>query len=344
MITISKIINNQLEEILRNNKKSFLIGEGVNDPKGIFGTTINLNKKFKNRVLESPISENAVTGMCIGAAKMGLKPILVHQRVDFMYYSMDQIINNLAKSYFISDGKFTVPVIIRAIIGRGWGQGPMHSQSFETLFAKIPGLKIFIPVFPNEFYSVFKYAAKSKNPIIIFEHRWLHNLKLRKKLKIKNIEKPCNVMRGDQLTVVASGINILEVLKLKKILKNNNIKIDLYNLTCLQPLNLKPIIMSVKKTKKIIIIDNDYTVFGFGAEILARISEYDVKLDCTPIRMGTPFYPSPMSKNYAKNYYINSENIFKNILKVLKLNHKLFTSVKFNEILDVPDKSFIGPF
>jgi len=344
MISTNKIIHRQLTKILKKNKKAFIIGEGVNDPKGIFGTTTGLNKKFKNQVLESPISENGVTGMCIGAAKMGMKPILIHQRVDFMFYSMDQIINNLAKSYFITDGKYNVPLVIRAIIGRGWGQGPMHSQSFETIFAKIPGIEIFIPVFPHEFYHVYNYAAKSKNPMIIFEHRWLHNIKGSKINVMKNIKIPSKIISGKDITIVASGYNVLEVLKLKKILKKHNIKIDFFNLMCLQPLSLNVILKSIKKTKNVMIIENDHTVFGFGSEILAKVIEQGINLENKPIRMGTPFFPCPMSKEHVAKYYINSREIFKNILKILNLDSKLLNQVKKNKLIDVPDENFIGPF
>ena len=188
-ITTSELIRQTLTKLLTKDKNIFLIGEGVNDPKGIFGTTKNLYKKFKNRIIESPISENAMTGVCIGAAKMGMRPIIVHQRVDFVLYALEQIINSMAKTYYITNGKFKVPIVVRLIIGKGWGQGPMHSQILDTLFAKIPGLKVFIPTFPDDFQSMLEVAVKDDNPVIFFEHRWLHALKKNKKKKLKIISK-----------------------------------------------------------------------------------------------------------------------------------------------------------
>ena len=118
-----------------------------------------------------------MTGLCIGSAMMGLKPIQIHQRVDFALLALEQIMNNCAKAYFVSNSKHTVPIVIRMIIGRGWGQGPMHSQILDSLFASIPGLKVIMPTFPNDFKGMMLAAIKDPNPVVILEHRWLHNIK-----------------------------------------------------------------------------------------------------------------------------------------------------------------------
>ena len=352
-ISTNQLIRETLIKLLKKNKNIFLIGEGINDPKGIFGTTKGLNKNFKNRIIESPISENAMTGVCIGAAKMGMRPIIVHQRVDFVFYALEQIINSMAKTYYITNGKFNVPIVIRLIIGKGWGQGPMHSQILDTLFAKIPGLKVFIPTFPDDFQHMLEVAVKDNNPVIFFEHRWLHTLKKNIKKKIKNhnkIIKPKLIVRGKDITIIASGINIIEILKINKFLKENKKNIEIIDIKCLQPLYLNEIIKSVKKTKKLIVVDNGHTKFGFGSEIISQIIEkYPNIFNSAPVRLGLPFYPTPMSRNYINEYYVSKKKILKSIYNVLNLKLNKNTVKKFENLfnedyIDIPDKDFLGPF
>ena len=350
-ISTNELIRQTLTRLLKKDKNIFLIGEGVNDPKGIFGTTKNLYKKFKNRVIESPISENAMTGVCIGAAKMGMRPIIVHQRVDFVLYALEQIINSMAKTYYITNGKFKVPIVVRLIIGKGWGQGPMHSQILDTLFAKIPGLKVFIPTFPDDFQNMLEVAVKDDNPVIFFEHRWLHTLKKQEKI-ITNQDKaigPKRILKGKDITIVASGINIIEILKINKFLEQK-IKIELIDIKCLQPLNISEIKKSVNKTKRLIVIDNGHKEFGFGSEIISQIIEQDPNIfKSAPIRLGLPFYPTPMSKNYINEYYVSKIKILNSIIRILKFKlskkeYKEFEKLYNSDYIDIPDKDFQGPF
>lgn len=351
-LNTTDLIRETLIKLLRKDKNIFLIGEGVNDPKGIFGTTKGLNQIFKNRVIESPVSENAVTGIAIGAAKMGMRPIIIHQRVDFVLYSLEQIINSMAKTYYITNGKFKVPIVIRLIVGKGWGQGPMHSQVLDTLFAKIPGLKVYIPTFAEDFKFMLEAAVKDNNPVIFFEHRWLHNLKLKKKSnsKKKIIIGAKKITNGKDVTVVVSGINTIEVLKVYDLLLKKKIEIEIININCLQPLKIDTIIKSVKKTKRLIVIENGHLKFGFGSEIISQIIEkYPKIFRSNPIRIGNPFYPTPMSKNYISEYYPSKKKIFYSILKILNKKIKINEIKNIKEYLDeehvdIPDKNFQGPF
>jgi pyruvate/2-oxoglutarate/acetoin dehydrogenase E1 component len=146
---LSKLINLTLDRAMKDSKKVICFGLGATDPKGIFGTTLNLEKKFgSGRVFDVPASENALTGFAIGCSLNNKIPILVHQRLDFALLSIDQIFNGAAKWLYMSAGKKNVPLVIRLIIGRGWGQGPQHSQSLESIFAHIPGLKVVCPSDP----------------------------------------------------------------------------------------------------------------------------------------------------------------------------------------------------
>ena len=145
-IRFFEAIREAIGQSMEKDDSVFVIGEGVPDPKGIFGTTLGLQEKYgTNRVLDMPVSENGMTGVCIGAALTGLRPILIHQRLDFSLLSLDQIINNAAKWHYMFGGRLSVPLVIRLIIGQGWGQGAQHSQNLQALFAHIPGLKVVMP-------------------------------------------------------------------------------------------------------------------------------------------------------------------------------------------------------
>src|SRR5581483_4411863 len=150
-ITTSAALREATDQAMAADQRVLIIGEGVPDPKGIFGTTLGLREKYgAERVLDMPVSENGLTGICIGAALAGLRPILTHQRVDFALLSLDQIMNNAAKWYYMFGGQQSIPLVIRMVIGRGWGQGAQHSQSLESLFAHIPGLKVVMPATPYD--------------------------------------------------------------------------------------------------------------------------------------------------------------------------------------------------
>lgn len=351
IITSSEAINEATIIAMKKDKNVYVIGEGVNDPKEIFGTTRNLKKIFsKKRVIETPISENGMTGLCIGSAMMGLKPIQVHQRVDFALLALEQIINNCAKAFFVSNSKHTVPIVIRLIIGRGWGQGPMHSQILDSMFAQIPGLKVIMPSMPVDFKGMMLSAIKDPNPVIILEHRWLHNIKghVPKKFYLQNINKPKKIKNGKDLTIVANGYNLLEVLEIQKILNIEGISFDLFDLNVIQPLNTDSIISSVKKTGRIIVIDSGFKNFGIGSEIITRLSENCLEyLKSKPVRIGLPFIPTPSTRFLANNYYPNKKTILCAILDILKKDKNkiiLEKKLKNNIPIDVPDLNFKGPF
>lgn len=153
-----------------------IMGLGVPDPTGIFGTTTGLQARFgSERVTDLPTSENAMTGVAIGCALAGMRPILTHQRVDFAVLTMEQIVNQAAKWHYMFGGRMRVPLVIRMIIGRGWGQGPQHSQSLQAWFAHVPGLKVVMPTSPHDVKGLLISAIEDDSPVVILEHRWLYN-------------------------------------------------------------------------------------------------------------------------------------------------------------------------
>jgi len=159
---------------MKRDKKIILMGLGVDDPKGVFGTTLNIHKLLRKQVFDMPTAENGFTGFSLGLAISGYKPIITHQRVEFSLLSLEQIFNQIAKWFYMSNGKVNVPLVIRLIIGKGWGQGPQHSQSLESIFSHIPGLKVVSPHSAYDAKGLLINSIKDPDPVIFFEHRWLH--------------------------------------------------------------------------------------------------------------------------------------------------------------------------
>lgn len=173
--TMVQALNEATVQLFNESPDHFIIGEGVPDPKGCFGSTLGLKDKFPGRVFDMPVAENGMTGVCVGAAIAGLRPMMVHMRADFLMYAMDQIVNSAAKMHFMYGGQLKCPLVIRAIVGRGWGQGCQHSQHLEKMFAMVPGLTVYYPYDAYTAKGLLIKAARGNNPVIFFEHRWLHD-------------------------------------------------------------------------------------------------------------------------------------------------------------------------
>ena len=154
----------------------YVIGLGATDPKGIFGTTLGLEQKYPGRVLDMPCAENGMTGIALGSALVGMRPIMLHQRIDFAVLAMEQLVNQAAKWHYMFGGGASVPMVVRLLVGRGWGQGPQHSQSLQAWFAHVPGLKVVLPSTPQDAKGLLIAAVEDNNPVVFIEHRWLHNI------------------------------------------------------------------------------------------------------------------------------------------------------------------------
>ena len=342
----SEVINFTLEKLMKKNKNIVCFGLGVDDPKSIFNTTKNLQKKFgEYRVFDTPASENAMTGIGIGMSLNGKIPIMIHQRLDFFLLAMDQLVNNASKWNIMFGGKNRVPITIRLIIGRGWGQGPTHSQNFQNMFASVPGLKIYIPSFPSTVRSILHSAVKSSDPVLIIEHRWLHYMseKIDFKIKPKKIGTIKKIKNGKDLTIVSSSYSTFEILKLYDILKKCKISIDHLDINILKPFNTDLIYNSVNKTGKLLILDNSvhkYCSF-WGHLISELVSRKKNIFKKEPINLNLPDIPSPTSYYLSRYFYNNLEDICKKIGNLLNKKIKLPPNTNKH---DIPDPDFRGPF
>jgi len=327
----------------------FIIGLGVPDPKGIFGTTLGLQEKYgDDRVMDMPLSENCMTGVITGAALNGFKPILTHQRVEFALLSIDQIVNQAANWHYMNAGQKSVPIVIRMIIGRGWGQGSQHAQSLESWFAHIPGLKIVMPSNPYDAKGLLISSIEDNNPVIFFEHRWLHNIV--NDVPPNGFKVPIGKAKiareGKDVTIVSHSYMVLEALRCAEVLSEHSISVEVVDLRSLRPLDNETIINSVSKTKRLLVADNSWIHYGVSSEIISIVTEsiFD-QLICKPVRIGINDSPSPSTRSLANHYYPRAVNIAQKLVEMLNLELNVNSIFPSGTIpLDIPDPSFRGPF
>jgi acetoin:2,6-dichlorophenolindophenol oxidoreductase subunit beta len=348
-LTYIEAIREATEICLEEDPAVTVIGLGVPDPKGIFGTTAGLQEKFGlARILDAPISENGLTGMVIGGALAGLRPILTHQRVDFALLSLEQIINQAAKWHYMFDAKGgSVPIVIRMIVGRGWGQGPQHSQSLHSLFAHIPGLRVVAPSTPREAKGVLLSAVRDPNPVIYIEHRWLHGLKGPvpyggKGLSLNSAAVACS---GCDITIAAFSYGLIEAMRAARFLaESSGIDCEVVDLRTLNPLDWTTIEKSIAKTRRLLVIDEDHRHCGFSAEIMARAMECPVELQARPKRLTLPDVPSPSSSFLASEFYYDASDICREILVLCGKDASLADAYPLSQWADKPSFDFPGPF
>ncbi len=327
-----------------------LIGLGVTDPKGIFGTTLGLEEAFgEKRVMDMPTSENAMTGIVIGASLTGARPILNHQRIDFALLSLDQIINNAAKWHYTFNGQMKVPIVIRMIIGMGWGQGSQHSQSLQSIFAHIPGLKVVMPSNAYDAKGMLTAAVQDDNPVIFLEHRWLHHMQdyVPKEYYCCDLDHAKLLKKGADLTIISSSFWTTESLLAAKYLEKDGISVSILDLRSVMPLDKVAIIDASKQTGRVLIVDGAYPHCSVASEIMALLSEsLWGRLKCAPRRLTFPACPTPTSHALANHYYPRYWKIANSVRKMLGYDEKPLNAYDIDEHtkLDIPNKEFTGPF
>ncbi|MBF0261933.1 MAG: alpha-ketoacid dehydrogenase subunit beta [Magnetococcales bacterium] len=351
LIRCAQAIREATAQALAADERVFLIGEGVPEPLGIFGTTKDLAQEFgPARVMDMPLSENGLTGICIGAALAGMRPIMVHQRIDFLYLAMDQLANVAAKWHYLFERP--VPLVLRTIIGRGWGQGPQHAQSLQALFGHIPGLKVVMPVTARDAKGMLLAAIDDPNPVLFIEHRWLHGVlgDVPEAPYRLALDRARLVRKGRDVTVAAYSYMVLEALKAAEVLAEHDIEVEVIDLCSVQPLDLEPVLVSVRKTGRLVVADTGWTSCGMGAEVVARVTERSfLELDKAPVRVAYPDHPLPTSSVLARYYDPDAESIARAILPLLRRKRRPNEEAVFGRLhrqgnRDVPNAQFTGPF
>lgn len=324
-------------------------GLGVDDPKGVFGTTSGLQERFgADRVFDMPASENAMTGVAVGAALNGIRPVMTHQRLDFFLLAMDQLVNSAAKWHYMFGGHSSVPITIRLILGRGWGQGPTHAQNLQAWFSHVPGLKVVMPTFPDDAKGLLLAAIFDPNPVVLLEHRWLHNLTgpvpagdSRTQLGAARM-----VAEGDDLTIVSLSYMTVEALRAIAVLRAAGITCDLIDLRSVRPIDWPCIFESVRRTGRLLALDTANPVCSVASEVVARVSmECFDSLHIAPSRITLPDTPSPTSPALAGEYYPGAAEVAAEAARLTDTDlvaHS--TSELHRSPADVPGDWFKGPF
>lgn len=312
-LSYGEAISEAMVMALRENPKLFLMGEGIDDPKGAFGTTLAAYQEFgRDRVMDTPLSENAVAGIGIGAAIEGHPCVMIHMRAEFMILALDQIVNHAAKWHYMFDGLMKVPVVFRCIIGRGWGQAAQHAQSFHNLYAQFPGLKVILPTFPADAKGLLLSAVTDNNPVICLEHRWLYQKtgEVPEPLYRTPIGKANYVTEGNDITCVTLSYGVFEALEAREKLLQEGISLEIIDLRSVRPLDMGTILSSLQKTGRLIIVDISHSFLGIGSEIAAQVASDALDYLKTPIkRIGLPDYPVPCSAPLEASYYPGAEEI-----------------------------------
>ncbi len=308
------------EYLLEEYPEVFVIGQGLWSPWYVGNTMTGLDKKFGiERIIDTPVSESACTGAAVGASLAGMKPIVVHPRMDFMLYAMDAVVNQAAKWSHMMGGQAHPGVTIRSIINRGGEQGAQHSQALHAWFAHVPGLRVVMPSTVADARDLLIASVLCKDPVIYIDDRWLYeeedDLPPVIELDLSS-QKPIISQSGDDVTIVSSGHTSLLAREAAKQLKSKNISSEVIDIRVLNPFNAEAIIKSVKKTRRFVVVDSGWLSGGFSAEIIAKVIE-DLPIDCLvkpPIRIALPNAPAPTSRMLEKDYYISTVDIVKRVI------------------------------
>ena len=335
------------DQMLAEDPSVIVMGLGVTDPAGIFGTVSGLHKKYGDgRIIESPTAESGVMGIAIGSTLVGMRPIITHQRVEFALLAIEQITNQAAKWNYMTEGSKPVPLVIRLIIGRGWGQGPQHSQSLDSWFAHIPGLKVVAPASPRDAKGLMIAAVRDNNPVIIMEHRWLHQTfgPVPEPPFATEIGKARVVREGKDVTIVTYSYMVLEALKTANKLAEANIEAEVIDLQSYRPLDHDTLLQSIRKTSRLITLDNGWIKFGIGAEVISTIVSHDFSaLKKAPVRLGILDTPIPSTRALANLVYPGPVDIAAAVEKLLDVDLGEL-KLTLPTVQDTPDHTFTGPF
>ena len=348
-LTFSNAINEAMHQAMAEDKNVIAYGLGVNDPKAIFGTTVGLEERFgEERVFDMPTSENAMTGVAIGAALRGIRPVMVHQRLDFFLLAMDQLVNTAAKWHFMFGGNTTVPITIRLILGRGWGQGPTHSQNLQAWFAHIPGLKVVMPASAEEAKGLLLSSIFDENPVLFLEHRLLHNMEgdVPEEPYRTPLSQARIVRKGVDVTIVSMSYMVIEAIHAAVFLATLGISCEIIDLRTISPLDWNSVFSSVKKTGYLLALDTGHATGSVAGEVVARVAmECWAGLKGPPRRLAMPDFPEGSSPALTEKYHPRAEHIATIVSSMLGVTLKNLGALSNRDCpYDVPGDWFSGPF
>jgi len=314
VVTYADAIKHALEELMEADKKVIVYGLGVDDPNAMYGTLKGFPEKFgSHRCYDTPLSEDSLTGYGIGLAIQGYKPIHVHQRTDFLLLAANQLINMGAKISYLSEGKIRCPFVVRAITGRSWGQGAQHSQSFHSMFANIPGLRVLAPSTPADAYNVYKNAFKDRIPTIVIEHRMLYKYQG----IITAVDKVPNVSivdRGSHVTVCSVSHMSLESKRAAMALLKKGLSCDHFSIVNISNPDIDVIYESAARTGKLLFVDHGWLNCSIAKSVVADLFIKGFRGDV--MVLGYADSPCPTAGFLEKLFYPDSNSIAAVLMKL----------------------------
>jgi acetoin:2,6-dichlorophenolindophenol oxidoreductase subunit beta len=337
----SGALSEGLVQAMERDPNIFVTGIAVDYPSGIFGSTVEATKRFPKRVFDAPAMENALTGIAIGAAAMGKRPVIVHPRNDFMFLAFDMMINLAAKwKYMYGGNAGTVPIVVRGVIGKGWGQGASHSQSLQSVLAHFPGLSVVMPTFPQDAKGLMLSALSHDSPVIILEHRTLYDISgpVAEDPVPTAIGKASIVKVGKDLTIVATSFMAYESLHAAEQLEKEGVSAEVVDARSIRPLDEETILASVRKTGRLIVADTSWELCGFASEVAALVAEKAFPHLKAPVRrIALANCPAPVSQTLEKAFYPSATTIARAALALLDKHTSAFGDIDRED-------NFKGPY
>ena len=320
-LSYSEAIREALDQALSMDPRVFVMGQGVDDPSGMYGTTRDLHKKYgSDRVFDTPLAETALMGVANGAAIGGMRPIYFHNRPDFLYLAMDQLVNHASKWYYMFGGRVNVPVVVWACIGRGWGSAAQHSQAPHAMFMHVPGLKLIMPSTCFDAKGLMMSAIADPNPVLIIEHRFNFRNKglVPEQPYFVPIGKGVIRRHGSDVTIIGISNMMTEAFNAAQDLEKEGISAEVLDPRTLRPLDEEIILSSVAKTGRVVIADVGWKTTGAGAEIAANIVEKGFEYLKAPIkRVSCRDLPTPAGYSLEEAFYSGKSEIIEAVHSIM---------------------------
>jgi len=303
------------EYLLDKYPEVFVIGQGLWSPWYVGNSMTDLDKKYGvKRIIDTPVSESACTGAAVGASLSGMRPIVVHPRIDFMLYAMDAVVNQAAKWSHMVGGQAHPAVTIRGIINRGGEQGAQHSQALHSWFAHIPGLRVVMPSTVADARDLLIASVLCNDPVMYIDDRWLYSqtddLPDVEEVDLRTVGPRCLAV-GTDLSIVASGYSTLLAMKARDQLAAQGVAAEVVDLRVLNPFDPSPVVDSVRKTGRMLAVDGSWRTCGMSAEVIASVVERLApgELRAAPRRITLPDAPAPTSRVLEKIYYPDVDQV-----------------------------------
>jgi pyruvate dehydrogenase E1 component beta subunit len=320
-LSYAQAIREAHAQLLESDERVFLLGQGVWSP-WYAGTSLHeIDKEFgRERVIESPVAENATTGAAVGAALAGMRPIVFHPRMDFMFLAIDPIVNQAANWSYMFEGRIGVPIVIRAVINRGGEQAAQHSQAVHSWFMHVPGLKVVMPSTPYDAKGLLMAAVADGNPVIYVDDRWLYSDEGPVPEEMYTVPIAVAEVRraGRDVTIVAASFMAREAVRAAADLAARGVDAEVIDLRSIKPWDRALVLDSVERTGRLVIADSGWTTAGIGAEIAATVAAERLHSLKAPIaRVSLPDVPAPMSRSLEQVYYKSAADITITVLEML---------------------------